>query len=154
MRATEMDLQGLAGVPALAGCSRAELEAVDSRATELRLRAGRAICHQGARAREVVILLEGFATVSTTGQLVRQVGPGTVLGAVELVGAGAHSATVITKSVARVLVLGALELADLQCTAPAVAARLVDGRAPVPSHPSTRRVERGLRVPAIALRPA
>ncbi len=151
MRTTEVDLQELAGLPALAGCTCAELAQLDARATELRVRAGRTICHQGTRAREIVIVLDGFATMTRAGVLAGQAGPGTILGGAEVAGGRDHEATVTTRSVARILVIGTADYADLQVIAPSLAGRLagvVDVR--------TREVERRMpvRVPAFAFQPA
>ncbi len=126
MGTTEVDLEELAALPALAGCTRTELRALDARTTELRVRAGRVICHGGARARELVILLDGYATRSQDGELLSgQVGPGTILGGAEVASGLGHEVTVTTRSVVRLLVVGAAEYADLRAVAPGVADRLL-----------------------------
>ena len=125
MGTNEMDLQELAGLAALDGCTRRELSELDGRVTELRIRAGRTICHQGARAQEVLILLDGFATRTRGGgELAGQVGPGTILGGAEVADGRPHETTVTTRSVARILVLGTADYADLRAVAPGLAGRL------------------------------
>ena len=146
------DVEHLARVWVFDGCDRRELMEVDARAADLRVRAGRTLCRQGARAREVVVLIDGFATVTRGGQLQAQIGPGTVLGARELVAGGGHATTVTTKTVARVLVFGAQDFLDLVEEAPDMAARLTGW---VPARRVDRRAAAPARLPApVGLAPA
>ena len=153
MGTNEVDLQELAGLAAFEGCTRTELAELDARATELRIRAGRTICHQGARAQQIVILLDGYATLTRGGELTGQVGPGAILGGAEVAVARPLELTVTTRSVVRVLVVGAADYSSLRAVAPGLAGRLAGVRPPVAA-PRPERVRRPVLVPQMGLRTA
>lgn len=137
----EVDLGYLAAIPALAGASQSELEALYERSTELRVRAGRALCRAGSPARQVVILLEGHATADG-GQDAGQLGPGAVVGGAEMLGGRTHASTIVTRTVALVLVVSAVEFACLRTDAPTLTLRLA-GVTPAVQPPMTPRVSLG-----------
>ncbi len=124
MRRTRTDLGHLAAIPALEGCSPEELSEIDGRATELWMRPGRALCHQGRFAKQLIVLLDGTAAVTRGGEPVRQIGPGEVVGGSELRIRGRHDVTIITKSAVQALVISAADLEDLRDAAPEAFARL------------------------------
>jgi CRP-like cAMP-binding protein len=101
----------LAGLPLFSGCSRRELDAVAAVADELRLPAGREVMRQGARGRELVVLLDGEVEVSRNGEVLATRGPGDFLGELALVTHRPRVATVTATTDLRVLVLerGAFE---------------------------------------------
>jgi CRP-like cAMP-binding protein len=132
----EIDVTRLAEVPILAGCAREDLLALDRRATELRLRAGRTICHQGGRPRELVLLLAGHVDLTDHGRLVRRVGPGHVLGREALASGDCHDVTAVTTSEVLALVVGAPDAAELREVAPQLAARLAGEAVPVVVEPT------------------
>jgi CRP-like cAMP-binding protein len=101
----------LAGLPLFSECSRRELDAVAAVADELRLPAGREVMRQGARGRELVVLLDGEVEVSRNGEVLATRGPGDFLGELALVTHRPRVATVTATTDLRVLVLerGAFE---------------------------------------------
>jgi CRP-like cAMP-binding protein len=101
----------LAGLPLFSECSRSELDAVAAVADELRLPAGREVMRQGARGRELVVLMEGEVEVARDGEVLATRGPGDFLGELALVTHRPRSATVTATTDLRVLVLerGAFE---------------------------------------------
>jgi CRP-like cAMP-binding protein len=101
----------LAGLPLFSECSRRELDAVAAVADELRLPAGREVMRQGARGRELVVLLDGEVEVSRNGEVLATRGPGDFLGELALVTHQPRVATVTATTDLRVLVLerGAFE---------------------------------------------
>jgi CRP-like cAMP-binding protein len=132
MRRTRIDLGQLAGVPTLRGSSLETLTAIDGRVTELRMRPGRALCHQGRVANQLVVLLEGTADVTRGGEPVRQLGAGDVVGGAELRIRGRHDVTIITRSAVQALVMGAADLEDLRDAAPEAFSRLTGVWRPTP----------------------
>jgi len=101
----------LARLPLFSECSRRELDAVAAVADELRLPAGREVMRQGARGRELVVLLDGEVEVSRNGEVLATRGPGDFLGELALVTHRPRVATVTATTDLRVLVLerGAFE---------------------------------------------
>jgi CRP-like cAMP-binding protein len=101
----------LAGLSLFSECSRRELDAVAAVADELRLPAGRELMRQGARGRELVVLIEGEVEVTRDGETVATRGSGDFLGELALVTDRPRSATVMATTDLRVLVLerGAFE---------------------------------------------
>ena len=101
----------LGGLPLFSECSRRELDAVAAVADELRLPAGREVMRQGARGRELVVLLDGEVEVSRNGEVLATRGPGDFLGELALVTHRPRVATVTATTDLRVLVLerGAFE---------------------------------------------
>lgn len=101
----------LAALPLFSECSRRELDAVAAVADELQLPAGREVMRQGARGRELVVILDGEVEVSRSGEVLATRGPGDFLGELALVTHRPRVATVTATTDLRVLVLerGAFE---------------------------------------------
>ena len=132
MRRTRTDVRHLAAIPVLEGCGPAELAEVDARATQLWMRPGRALCHQGRIANQLVVLLDGTAAVTRGGEPVRAMGAGDVVGGSELRIRGRHDVTIITKTAVQALVISASDLEDLRDVAPGAFARLTGTWRPTP----------------------
>jgi hypothetical protein len=62
----------------LSGVSRHDLTAVCGLTTEMHFEPGRVLCRQGARGREVFLVLDGQDQVSRDGQPVCVLGPSTI----------------------------------------------------------------------------
>jgi CRP-like cAMP-binding protein len=101
----------LAGLPLFSECSRRELDAVAAVADELRLPAGHEVMTQGARGRELVVLMDGEVEVTRGGKAIATRGPGDFLGELALVTHRPRVATVTATTDLRVLVVerGAFE---------------------------------------------
>ena len=85
--------------------SKGSLREVASLADELDVPAGTNLTVQGERGREVFVLLEGGAEVREDGELVRELGPGQVVGERAVLAGAPRSATVTTTEPTRILVL-------------------------------------------------
>lgn len=95
----------LQGLPLFAACSRRELEAVGKLADETRIRPGTVLTREGAPGHECFVLLEGHADVRIGRKVVAQVGPGEIVGEMALLESEPRSATVVTTSPVRALVM-------------------------------------------------
>jgi CRP/FNR family transcriptional regulator, cyclic AMP receptor protein len=92
-------------VPLFAGCSQRDLVGIARIANEVDFRPGRLLIQQGAPGREFFILIEGLAEVMRSGRRVDTVGPGDFVGEMALVTDRPRSATVMTTSPVRALVV-------------------------------------------------
>ena len=91
--------------PLFAGLSRAELASVAAVADELDFPAGKELTREGGRGREFFVLLEGTADVKRKGRRVNRLGAGDFFGEIALVSRSPRTATVVTTSPVRALVV-------------------------------------------------
>jgi CRP-like cAMP-binding protein len=122
-RRTKIDL--LKGIPLFAGCSRAELQAVAQVADEVRLPAGRVLMRQGTPGRELIVLLEGEATVERDGTTIAVRRGGDFLGELALVTGRPRTATVTATTDLQALVLDRLNFDRLLRDVPTIAAKVL-----------------------------
>jgi len=92
-------------VPLFARCSKPELKEIAMLADEIDLRAGKELTRQGALGREFFVLLEGTADVKKDNRKVNTLGPGDFFGEIALVSREPRTATVISTSPVRALVI-------------------------------------------------
>jgi CRP-like cAMP-binding protein len=85
--------------------SKGSLREVASLADELDVPEGTRLTVQGERGREVFVLVDGAAKVCEDGELVRELGPGEIVGERAVLADAPRSATVTTTEPTRVLVL-------------------------------------------------
>jgi len=95
----------IAGVPLFARCSKSELARIAQLADELDLPAGKVLTKEGARGREFFVLLEGEAEVRRQGHRISTLRAGDFLGEIALVTDTPRTATVVTTSPCRALVV-------------------------------------------------
>jgi len=95
----------LRAVPLFSECTKRELEAIASEATELAVSAGRDLATEGASGREFVIIVEGAAEVRKGGRRINQLGSGDFLGEIALLTGERRTATVTTTAATDLLVL-------------------------------------------------
>jgi CRP/FNR family transcriptional regulator, cyclic AMP receptor protein len=112
-------------VPLFQGCSKQELADVAALADEIDLPAGRTLTAEGASGKEFVVLVEGTAEVTHEGEVVNRLGPGDFLGEIALVTGNPRTATVITRSPAKLLVMNAQAFRSLLSRAPELKQRVV-----------------------------
>lgn len=92
-------------VPLFSRCTKTELAALAAEADELTVPEGRTLARQGASGREFIVIVEGTAEVTKEGQPINRLGNGDFLGEIALVSGAPRTATVVTTSKARLLVL-------------------------------------------------
>jgi CRP/FNR family cyclic AMP-dependent transcriptional regulator len=121
----DMKLERLASIPLFAGTGPRELRRIAQLSTDVRLPAGETLCRQGRRAREMIIVHEGLATVHVDGRQVGVLVPGDFFGELPLLSGQAYTATATAATPMHVLILTRAEFASLLEDAPVVAARIL-----------------------------
>jgi CRP-like cAMP-binding protein len=117
----------LRDLPLFAQASRSELAIVRRQLTELRVRAGRVLVHEGALGDEFMILLEGEAAVTKGGHHVATLGRGDLIGEMALLhahGRGRRNATVTAVTDTVVYVGSPSEFRQMLYSAPSVAEKI------------------------------
>lgn len=99
-------------VPLFSHLSRRELEFVASRADEVDVPAGRTLTTQGSLGDSFYVLLEGEADVEIDSALRRTLKAGDFFGEISMLDRGAASATVTTRTDARLLVMSHMQFRD------------------------------------------
>ncbi len=122
-RRTKVDL--LRRIPLFAGCSRAELEAVSHVADELRFPAGRVLMREGSPGRELIVLVEGEATVARDGATLAVRRGGDFVGELALVTGRPRTATVTASTDIQTLVLTGHDFDRLLRDVPSIAAKVL-----------------------------
>lgn len=122
-RKSPVDLLG--EIPLFRGCSKDELKHIDRAATQADYPAGQVLCTEGAVGRELIMLLEGEASVERGGKTVASVGPGGFIGEMSLLDGGPRSATVTTTTPVKALILPTREFWQVVDDVPAIAHRLL-----------------------------
>ena len=95
----------LRSVPLFADCTDDQLAAIARLTDELALPAGRRPIHEGGHPHEFLVLVEGEAEARRGGRLLRRLGPGDFVGELSLLSGGPRTATVVTTTPVRLLVL-------------------------------------------------
>ena len=109
----ERKLEMLKQVPLFSGLNEEGLREVGRLADEVNVPAGASLTKQGAFAHEFFLILEGSVSIDRNGMIVNHLGPGDFLGEIALVDGGTRSATAVTESPARLMVLGHREFNTL-----------------------------------------
>ena len=118
-------IKALKSVPLFAQCSTRELAEIAKTVDEIDLPEGRTLAKEGLTGKEFVVLAEGIADVESNGELVNTLGPGDFFGEISLVTGVPRTATVTTRSPARLLVLSAPAFRALLAHAPRIRRRVV-----------------------------
>jgi CRP-like cAMP-binding protein len=95
----------LASLPLFSACPRRELEAISGLVDEVRIPAGTVLTKQGAAGRECFVLVDGRADVRIDGNRIARLGPGDIVGEMALLESEPRTATVVTTTPARALVM-------------------------------------------------
>jgi CRP-like cAMP-binding protein len=119
----------LRGLDLFAGCSRNELALIAANLTEHRARAGDVLIEEGRTGRELIVLVEGTATVRRGDRVVGRLGPGEVAGEVALLDHGPRTARVVADGPVLALVCTRVEFTTLIDGVPGFARALLPGLA-------------------------
>ena len=122
-------IDALRRVPLFEHCSTRELSKIAKTVDEVDLPEGRTLTHEGLYGKEFVVLAEGIADVEQDGEVVNTLGPGDFFGEISLVTGMPRTATVTTRSPARLLVLNGHSFRSLLATAPLIRRRVVSAAA-------------------------
>ena len=107
------------------GCSKRELEAIGRLADETRVPAGRTLTREGRPGHECFILLEGQAVVRVGRKQIARVGPGEIVGEMALLEDQPRTATVVTATPVRTLVMTRPNFTAVLEQAPSLARRVM-----------------------------
>ncbi len=115
----------LAQVPLFRGCSKDELKRIDRASTTVDFPAGAELCKEGAVGRELILIIDGTASVERGGNEIATVGPADFIGEMSLLDGGPRSATVTATSDVHALVLPPREFWQVLDEVPAIAHKLL-----------------------------
>jgi CRP-like cAMP-binding protein len=104
--------EALRQVPLFARCTSQELEFVASRTDEVEVPAGRLLVQQGRPADTFYVLLEGEAELEVDGKPRPTLKPGDFFGEISMLDRGPATATVVTRTPARLMVMSHAQFRD------------------------------------------
>jgi len=105
-------VDALGRVPLFRHCSASELEFLASRADEVDLRDGRTLIRQGEPADSFYVLLDGEASVAVDGSERPAMKAGDFFGEISMLDRGPATATIVTTSPARAMVMSHAQFRD------------------------------------------
>lgn len=105
-------IDALSKVPLFATSGRKELEFLATRIDEVEVEAGRTLIRQGSPSDSFYLLLDGEATVEVDGKARPPLGPGRFFGEISMLDRGAATATVVTKTPVRLMVMSHAQFRD------------------------------------------
>lgn len=103
-------LDFLSTVKLFEGLPRKALEKLDHHLDEVDVPAGHRLTHEGDRAFETFIVVEGQAKVMVNDEVIGSVGPGELVGEVAVLNHRERTATVVAETPMRLLVLNSREI--------------------------------------------
>lgn len=118
-------LTHLASVPLFASCSKKELEEISRLAVETSFAPGKQFIRQGDFGHELVIIIEGTASVIRDGRKVATVGPGDFVGEMAVLQSQKRNASIVADTELHVLVIDQRVLDTLLDDIPGMARRLL-----------------------------
>jgi voltage-gated potassium channel len=119
-----MDAERLRQLPLFADLPNKQLERVATWADEVELPAGKQLIEQGAFAHEFFLITEGTAEVLHDGRRLGDLGPGDFFGEIALLEGHRRTASVVTTSPMRVVVMFSREFDAMDRELPEVAERI------------------------------
>lgn len=105
MRKIDPKLARLKSSPTFAQLGNRRLKALAPFTDDIEVPAGTVLMEQDSLPHELEVIVEGSADVLVGGTKVGEVGPGAVLGEMALLGRGTRSATVVTTSASKLIVI-------------------------------------------------
>ena len=124
--ARDQKLDLLRSVPLFAGLDDADIRRLGELVDEVDLPAGRVLMTQGEHGSELVIVIDGMASVVRDGQALDDCGPGSILGEISLLDGGPRTATVTLTEPSRLLILGRRAFHSLMDEFPEVRLRILE----------------------------
>lgn len=119
-----MDAERLKNIPLFAGLSRKERDQLARWADEVDVAPGTRLVDQGAFPHEFFVISEGSAEVTVDGGHVADLGAGDFFGEIALLEEQRRTASVITTSSLRAIVMHSRDFAAMARSMPEVAARI------------------------------
>jgi CRP-like cAMP-binding protein len=104
--------EALGKVPLFSRCSRKELEFLASRTDEVEVKAKHTLITQGTPSDSFYVLLEGDATVNVDGHERPALHPGDFFGEISMLDRGPATATVVTATPVRAMVMSHAQFRD------------------------------------------
>jgi CRP-like cAMP-binding protein len=98
-------MENLRRMPIFSRCSKKELESVAMNTDEVDIEAGRTLIEQGHPNHTFYVLLKGEVEVDIQGESPRYLGPGDFFGEITMIDPGPATATVVTRSPVKALVM-------------------------------------------------
>ena len=122
---TDPRSEQLRALPLFSACSNRELDAVAKLADETHIRAGAILTREGSPGHECFVLLDGRADVRIGRKLVARIGPGEIVGEMALLESEPRTATVVTTTPVRALVMTRPNFTAVLEQAPSLARRVM-----------------------------
>lgn len=111
-RVSNSKVDALSQVPLFADSSRADLEFLATRTDEVDVEAGRTLIRQGHPSDSFFLLLDGEADVEVDGRARPPLGAGRFFGEISMLDRGPATATVVTKTPVRLMVMSHAQFRD------------------------------------------
>jgi CRP/FNR family transcriptional regulator, cyclic AMP receptor protein len=118
-------LKHLASIPLFAECDKKELMEIGKLATEINIPPGRVFIKEGDFAQEMVVIVEGTATVTKNGEKIATLGPGDFVGELAVILRRPRNATVTSDTQVDMLVIDSGAMDALLDDIPGLAKRLL-----------------------------
>ena len=112
-------------VPLFSTCTDKQLAFIATRVEDVDLPSGKVLCEEGKSGGDFFVVVSGTADVKRGGTIVNRMGPGDFFGEIALIDQGPRSATVVTTSPMRALVLGPSQFQDVMFQDPDMARHLL-----------------------------
>ena len=107
------------------GCNASELGRLASLTTEHSVPPGQVLTERGEPGTAFFVIVDGEATATREGTHLAKLGPGSFFGELALLDGGSRTATVVSDSEMRLLVLSRREFMSLHSAAPSVAYKML-----------------------------
>jgi len=112
-------------VPLFAGCTKKELREIASVADEIDFPEGKTLAREGAAGRELFVLVDGGARVTSNGRTLAELASGDWFGEMALLTSEPRTATVVTTSSVRTLVIADREFRAVMERYPQIAGKIL-----------------------------
>ncbi len=116
-----MDPKRLRSVPLFEGVSRKDLQQLGRWADEVEIGAGKRLMKQGESSYEFFVIEEGDAEVIQGDQVIRRLGPGDFFGELALLETPRRTASVVSRTPMRLIVMHTREFKSMEHEMPRVA---------------------------------